>query len=339
LVKSIVTLVPVSSLVNMAEVENEKPLSVKKQRKQTYWGKLEAALAEFKNILIITVDFVGSRQMQSVRMAIRGRGTILMGKNTVIRKVLRENLDKYPNLERLIPFITGNMGFVFTNGDLNGLRKEITSFKLPAAAKAGVIAPVSVTIPAGPTGLDPGQTSFFQTLNIATKISKGSIEITTPHSVCTAGEKVSTSAVALLAKLNLKPFEFGIEVPLVYEDGSVYEAKVLDLDQNDLIRMFCGGAARMAAISFAIGSVNKSTIPHSVGRAFNVLLALALAADYTCDAVTKAKEAMAAGPATGGAAAAGGAAPAAAAVVEEEEEETAPMADMFGEEEEAGGDY
>jgi len=337
LVKSIVTSVSVSSLVKM-DAKEEKPLSVKKQRKNVYWAKLEAALAEYKNMLIITVDFVGSRQMQNVRMAIRGRGIILMGKNTVIRKVLRENLEKYPQLESLIPFIGGNMGLVFTNGDLNGLRKEITSFKLPASAKAGVIAPVSVNIPAGPTGLDPGQTSFFQTLNIATKISKGSIEITTPHSVCTAGEKVSTSAVALLAKLNIKPFEFGIEVPLVYEDGSVYEAKVLDLDQNDLIRMFCGGAARMAAISFAIGSVNKATIPHSVGRAFNVLLALALAADYSCDAVEKAKEAMSAGPATGGAA--GGAAPAAAAaVVEEEEEETAPMADMFGGDEEEAADY
>lgn len=324
----------------MDEDNNGPTLSIKKQRKNTYWGKLEAALAEYKNILIITVDFVGSKQMQNVRSSIRGEGIVLMGKNTVIRKVFRDNLEKYPTLEALLPQIRGNMGFVFTNGDLNSLRKKVTSFKLPAAAKSGVIAPIDVHIPAGPTGLDPGQTSFFQTLNIATKIVKGSIEITTPMQVCVAGEKVTASAVALLSKLNIRPFEFGIEVPLVYENGSVYDAKVLDLGQEDLIRMFSGASARLAAISFAIGQTNKATVPHSVGNAFNLLLAVALAVDYDCEAVAEAKAAIASGGSGGGgaeAAAAGGAA-AAAAPVEEEEEEAAPAMDMFGGDDEEG-DY
>merc|ERR1712137_930972 len=312
-------------LITMEEV---KTLSVKKHRKNVYWAKLEAALAEYKSILMITVDFVGSKQMQNVRMALRGEAIILMGKNTVIRKVLRENISKYPFLESLLPHIRGNMGFVFTNGDLNALRKKITAAKLPAAAKAGVIAPVSVTIPAGPTGLDPGQTSFFQTLNIATKITRGSIEITTPHSVCQAGAKVTASAVALLSKLNIKPFEFGIEVPLVCEGGSVYDAKVLDLEQSDLINIFCGAAARLAAISFAIGQINKATIPHSVGRAYNMLLALALAADIDFNGKEDALAQMSSGGGAGGAG--GGAAADAAPAVEEEEEEEVAAPDMFG---------
>eukprot|EP00959_Pyramimonas_sp_CCMP1952_P298123 6235975-Pyramimonas_sp.AAC.1 len=42
--------------------------------------------------------------------------------------------------------------------------------------------------------MDPSQTSFFQTLNIATKINKGSVEILNPVTVVTKGEKaVSTS--------------------------------------------------------------------------------------------------------------------------------------------------
>lgn len=323
----------------MDEETNTKTLSVKKQRKVTYWGKLEAALATYKNILIITVDFVASRQMQTVRQAIKGKGIMLMGKNTVIRKVFRENMEKYPTLEALLPHIRGNMGFVFTNGDLNALRKTVTSFKLPAAAKAGVVAPIDVHVPAGPTGLDPGQTSFFQTLNIATKISKGSIEITTPMQVCTGGEKVTASAVALLSKLNIKPFEFGIEVPLVYEGGSVYDAKVLDLGQSDLIDMFSGASARLAAISFAIGQTNKATVPHSVGKAFNLLLALALAVDYDCEAVAEAKAAIASGGSGGGGGGDAGAAAAAAPVEEEEEEEAAPAMDMFGGDDEEAGDY
>jgi len=320
-----------------------KEIPLKKQRKNAYWAKLETCLNSFKNILIITVDFVGSRQMQTVRAAIRGRGEILMGKNTIIRKVLRENAEKNPALLSLLPLIKGNMGFVFTNGDLNAIRKEVTSFKLPAGAKAGVIAPINVTIPAGPTDLDPGQTSFFQTLNISTKITKGSIEITSAVRLCFKGEKVTTSAVALLSKLNIKPFEYGIEVTKVFEDGSVYSASVLDLDMNDLINKFCGAVANLAAVSFAIDEVNAATVPHSFGRAFNMLCAIGIESDYIFEECKIVKEMLDnpdafAGPAAGGDASA----PAAAAAVVEEEEEDEPtdMGGLFGDDDaDEEGDY
>jgi len=319
-------------------MEDTKELPLKKQRKNAYWAKLEAALNEYNNILIITVDFVGSKQMQEVRLAIRGKGQLVMGKNTIIRKVIRENMTKNPKLEALLPYIRGNMGFVFTNSDLNALRKTVTSFTLPAAAKAGIVAPKDVVVPAGPTGLDPGQTSFFQTLNIATKITKGSIEITTPVTVCNVGEKVTASAVALLSKLNIRPFEFGIVVPTVYEDGSVYEAKVLDLSNDDLIQMFAGAVAKLAAISFEIGEINAATVPHSFGRAFKTLAAIGIATDYIFEELKIVKEMLdnpdAFQSAGGGGGGGGGAAAAAAPEPEpEEEEEEQPAMDMFG-----GGD-
>lgn len=322
-------------------MEEVKTLSAKKQRKNVYWAKLESLLTEYKNILVITVDFVGSKQMQNVRSAIRGEGVILMGKNTIMRKVIRDNSEKNPKLAALLPFIRGNMGLVFTHADLNDLRKKVTEFKMPAAAKAGVIAPKDVSIPPGPTGLDPGQTSFFQTLNVNTKISKGSIEITSEVQLCFQGEKVTASAVALLSKLGIKPFEFGIVCGYVYESGSVYDASVLDLETSDLINMFCGAVASLAAISFEIGKVNATTIPHSFGRAFNILVAIALETEYEFDELTAVKEALA-NPGAGAAGAAGAAGDAAAAPVveEEEEEEAAPAMDMFGGgDEEAGADY
>jgi large subunit ribosomal protein LP0 len=321
--------------------EEVKELSKRKIRKNTYWNKLETALHEYKNILIVTVDFVGSKQMQVVRQAIRGRAIVLMGKNTIIRKVIRDNSEKNPKLEALLPYIKGNMGFIFTNNDLAELRKEVMAFKMPAAAKSGVIAPINVVIPAGPTGLDPGQTSFFQTLNIATKISKGTIEITTPVSICTAGEKVSASAVALLGKLGIRPFEYGIVVQTVYESGSVYAAAVLDLSEADLIDKFCFCVSRLAAISFEIGAINHATVPHSFGRAFKILCAMAINTKYIFEEMKIVKEMLDNPDAFASAAApAGGDAPAAAAaVVEEEEEEEAPAgAGLFGDDD-AEGDY
>lgn len=315
-------------------------------RKNAYWQKLNAALDEYKNILIIGVDFVGSNQMQQVRKTLRGKGIVLMGKNTIIRKVLRERAEKNPAWESLLPYIFGNIGFVFTNGDLNELRKIVTSNKVPASAKTGVIAPIDVVIPPGPTGLDPGQTSFFQTLNIGTKIVKGSIEMTSSSKVCTKGEKISASAVALLAKLNIRPFQYGITVDTVYENNSAYSVKVLDMSDADLINMFTSSIARLAAVSFALGYINQATLPHSFGRTFKTIVSLALATDYDFDELKVVKEMIANPAAFAPAAPAAGAGPAAAAAkpVEkapepEPEEEAAPAVDLFGGGAGGGGDY
>ena len=50
-------------------------------------------------------------------------------------------------------------------------------FQVKAPAKAGALAPIDVFVDPGNTGLGPEKTSFFQALSIATKISRGTIEI------------------------------------------------------------------------------------------------------------------------------------------------------------------
>jgi large subunit ribosomal protein LP0 len=291
-------------------------MSARKQRKHTYRQRLIKLLSEYKNLLIISVDNVGSRQMQGVRLATRGKAEMLMGKNTIIRKVLRDEAEKNPKLLNLLPHINGNMGFVFSNIDLNELRKEVCSNQVPAAAKTGQFSPIDVLIDAGPTGLDPGQTSFFQALNISTKISKGAIEIMNEVKLISAGERVTSSAVALLSRMGRKPFFFGIVVKTVYEDGSVYDAKVLDLTPADLTAKFMNGVRHIAAIGLEIGYPTAASIPHSMANCFKTMLSISLATEYTFDESKIFKDMLAnpgAFSAAAPAAKGGAAAPAAAA--------------------------
>lgn len=256
------------------------PKSERKIRKEGLKAKLDKYLVEYKNVLICTVDNVGSHQMQKVRISLRGKGVVLMGKNTICRKAIREHMAENPSLEALLPFVRGNIGFVFTNDDLNAVRKIILENKVPAAAKQGAVAPIEVMVPAGPTGLDPGQTGFFQALNISTKIARGSIEIINPVSLIKPGEKVTASHVALLSKLNINPFFYGIKVTHVYESGSVYEASVLDLTKDDLYAKFFAGVRKIAALSLAIGYPTVASVPHVLGGAFRKLLYIGAASGY-----------------------------------------------------------
>jgi len=292
-------------------------------RKEKFVVKLKEAVAEYNNVLIVGVDNVGSNQMQKVRLALRGKAIVLMGKNTLIRKILRDLVEqeKLTKLETLIPLVVGNMGFVFTNHNLPEIRKIILENKVPAAAKSGSFAPADVFIPPGPTGLDPGQTNFFQALNIATKIVKGAIEITNEVHLIKAGDKVTMSHVALLDKINIRPFFYGFKVTDVYEDGTVYSASILDMDQDALMGKFLEGVRKLAAISLAIGYPNAASISHIINNGYKKLLAISLATDIEFAESKKFKDYLANPGAFAAAApaAAGGKAPAAAAGGKKEE--------------------
>jgi len=45
---------------------------------------------------------VGSKQMQQIRMSLRGKAVVLMGKNTMMRKAIRGHLENNPALEKWV---------------------------------------------------------------------------------------------------------------------------------------------------------------------------------------------------------------------------------------------
>jgi len=262
----------------------------RRERKEKYVAKLQQLINEYKNVLVVKVDNVGSNQIQKIRGALRGIAVVLMGKNTIIRKVLRENVTANPKLEALIPLLYGNVGFIFTNSNLNQTRKIIQENKVPAPARVGTMAPNDVIVPGGSTGMDPGQTSFFQALNIATKIVKGAIEIINEVLLIRKGEKVTASHVALLDKLNIRPFSYGMIVTDVYEDGTVYAASVLDMSPEDLYAKFFASVRKLAAVSLAISYPTLAALPYFIGNAFAKLVALSVETDYTFDKAQKFKD-------------------------------------------------
>jgi len=305
----------------MSEAGNKR-----RERKHRYKERLLKYLETYKNVLVVEVDNVGSNQMQKVRIALRGKAVLLMGKNTLMRKVIREQVAEHAEMETLLQLIYGNIGFVFTNANLNEIRKTVLENKVPAAAKQGSLAPADVYVPAGPTGLDPGQTSFFQALNIATKIVKGTIEIVNLTHLIKPGDKVTSSHVALLTKLNILPFFYGFKVTEVYENGTIYNSSILDMSQDDILRKFTSAVSKLSAISLAVGYPTAASIGHVIAGSFAKIIALSLETDVYVEQAKPFKEYLANPDAFKSAAAAaapsGGSATAAAAAEEAPKEKS-----------------
>uniref|UniRef100_A0A2K5TXZ9 Large ribosomal subunit protein uL10 n=1 Tax=Macaca fascicularis TaxID=9541 RepID=A0A2K5TXZ9_MACFA len=139
--------------------------------------KIIQLLDDYLKCFVVGADNVSSKQMQQIRMSLRGKAVVLMGKNAMMCKAVRGHLENSPALEKLLPRFQGNVGFVFTEEDLTEITDMLLASKVPAATHAGAITPCEVTVPAQNTGLGPEKTSFFQALGITTKISRGTIEI------------------------------------------------------------------------------------------------------------------------------------------------------------------
>jgi len=289
--------------------------------KANYFAKIGQYLTEYPRCFLVSADNVGSLQMQQIRIALRGKAEVLMGKNTMMRKAIRGHIPNNPALEKILPHVVGNVGFVFTNEDLLEVRDILLSNKKEAPAKAGAIAPLDVHVEKQNTGMGPEKTSFFQAL-APTKITKGTIEILNDIHLIKVIEKVGASESALLGMLKIKPFHYGLVCKAVYDEGSVYSPEVLDIKPEDLRKRFCDGIANITAVSLAIGYPTVSSVPHLVVNGFKNLASVCLEADIDIPQIALIKEILA-DPSKFAAAAA----PVAAAEVVEETKEEAAKSD------------
>ncbi|GFP96124.1 60S acidic ribosomal protein p0, partial [Phtheirospermum japonicum] len=144
------------------------------------------------------------------------------------------------------------------------------------------------------------------------------------------GDKVGSSEAALLSKLGIRPFSYGLVVVSVYDSGSVFSPEVLDLTEDDLLEKFALGVSMVTSLSLAISFPTLAAAPHMFINAYKNVLAIAVETDYSFPQADKVKEyladpskfAVAAAPV-----AAAGAAPAAAEKVEEKKEEAPEESD------------
>ncbi|KAL6040331.1 hypothetical protein STEG23_017231, partial [Scotinomys teguina] len=171
--------------------------------------------AQLKLDMQAQADNVGSKQMQQIHMSLRGKAVVLTGKNTMMRKAIRGHLENNLALEKLLPHIRGNVGFVFTREDLTEIRDMLLANKA---------------------------------LGITTKISRGTIEILSDVQLIKTGDKVGASEATLLTMLNISPFSFGLIIQQVFDNGSIHNPEVLDITEQTLHSRFLEGVRNVASV-------------------------------------------------------------------------------------------
>jgi len=292
--------------------------SAKRAKKRRIINTIYEAFTKHKQCLIVKLEHVSSNQIQQARVSLRQakKGFMVVGKNTVIKKAIalrsREPTEEdgdfdlrkplyteVHSLDKVSGLLKGKLGLIFSDAPVFDLKPIIESNRKPAAAKVGMVAPSDVTIPPGPTGLDPSQISFFHALNMSTKIQKGQIEIAKDFKVCTAGKKVENSAAVLLQKLSIKPFAYGMEIQWVWDNGTILTPEIFNMNPADILNKFRHVASQVAAVSLAIGQPNQLSLPHMIINSFKNVASIALGSGLKFKQLDKLTSGAGSAPATG----------------------------------------
>lgn len=199
-------------------------------------NELKDLIAKSEVVGIVNLLNIPARQLQEMRKSLVGKATIRLSKINLMNLALEDCNEERENITGLSDYMEGQAALVCTDMNPFKLYKILEDSKTQAPAKAGAIAPEDIVIPAGDTGFPPGPfLGELQQVGVPAKIDKGKIVVSKDTVVVEAGEEVSKAIAATLTRLDIKPMEVGMDLKAVYEEGSVFEASLLAIDEEQTL--------------------------------------------------------------------------------------------------------
>jgi len=262
-------------------------MAKKGAKKVPQWKKDEVKdilrlVSEYPIFGVVDMENLPALQLQRLRVKLKGMIDLKMTKKRLIRIAL-EQVDK-PNMDKVIESMRGMPALIFTKENPFKLYKTLAQNKSKAPAKPGQTAPNDLIIPAGPTQFTPGPIiSELGQAGIKTKVEDGKLVVVSDVTLVKEGEKITTLQADLLSRFGIEPMEVGLNVVLVYEDGTLYEKSVLAVDEEAYLNNMRTASAESTALSIEIGYITPDNITTMIQKAARETKALAESADILTD--------------------------------------------------------
>ncbi len=227
------------------------------------WKKDE--IEDIKNLLtthssvgIVGVHGIPSSQLQVMRKNLRGLADIKMCRNSLIDRALDESSE---DIKKIGKYVEDQTALLFTNENPFKLYKILDKGKTQAPIKAGAVSPKDIVIEKGPTSFPPGPIVGELTgAGIPAGIEGGKVVIRETKTVAKKGDVVDAKLASILARLNIRPVDLGLELRAVYENGMIYESKLLSVDEAQYIANLTTAVQRAFNLSINSAYPAKPTI-------------------------------------------------------------------------------
>lgn len=230
--------------------------------------EIKDLINSYEVIGVVDLLNIPARQLQEMRKSLSNHAVIRLSKKSLINLAFEDCNKSKENIVNLSEYLSGQPALIFTDMNPFRLYKILEDNKTDAPAKAGSIANGDIVIPKGDTGFEPGPfLGELQQIGAPAKIDKGKIVVDKDSVVVEDGEVVSAQIAGVLTRLDIKPMEVGIDLHAVYEEGSVYEADVLAIDEDETIAKVQDAYLKAFNLSVFAGIPTEDTISTMIGTA------------------------------------------------------------------------
>lgn len=253
------------------------------QWKKDYVDNLVKSILEKPVVGIVNIHGIPAKQMQTMRANIRETMALKGSKNTLMKLALERAADEgKEEVKSLVDFIDGQCAVVTTDLNPFKLYKEFQATLTPTPAKGGDIAPDDIIVGKGETQFKPGpMISEFQRAGLPAAIEKGKIVIKKKTTLVKQGEVISKDVANVLAKLDIFPMTVGLDLRAAWEDGTVFDAASLTVDEEQIMAQFKLATVQALNLAVYAGYPTKQTIVPLIQKAFNQALSVAVSTGYT----------------------------------------------------------
>lgn len=249
--------------------------------------ELKELILKYDIVAIVDLNNLPARQLQVLKEKLRKDVYLKVARKRLIKIALSELESQRSGISQLNDTLESIPALLLSNSNPFKLYKILESNKSPAPLKVGQHASKDVVVKAGPTGFLPGPIiGELGSLGLKTMIDKGKVAIKEDKVVLKEGEIANPQVASLLLRLNILPGEVGLNLTGVYENGMVFEPKVLRIDESEYMNKL--NTAIKHAINLSVNSMylTKETASLGISTAASKAINLAVETNYVCKDTT-----------------------------------------------------
>jgi len=243
----------------------KKPTKAHKEKEKAV-KEFAEQIQKAKTLMVVNIKGLPSSQFQSIKKELRAHAQIKVAKKNILKRVIKA-LGKESALG-LEKEIQENCAFAIS--DLEGfeLAGILAHSKTPLFAKAGQEAVEDIEVKAGPTSLLPGPAiSELGSLGLQVAVENGKISIKASKVVVNKGRVINANAASLFQKLDIKPFNIGLEPIAVYDLQTEKIYTNIKINPEQAIKDLKSAAGKALGFAQKIVYYCKETIAYFLAKA------------------------------------------------------------------------
>ena len=225
-------------------------------------NNLADSIKKSKTLMVASIKSLPSKQFQNIKKSIREYAEVKVAKKNIMMRAL-----KAANVSGLDEYVGADCAFVISDLDAYELAGILAKKKTPVFAKAGQVAEDDIEVKDGPTDMVTGPAiSELGALGLQVAVEDGKIAIKAPKVVITKGQTINENAASIFQKLNIMPFNVGLNIDVAYDVASKKIFTELKIDPEGYTEDLKQAAGKALGFAQKVVYICKETIGYFLAK-------------------------------------------------------------------------